>query len=344
MKFLKKLVSICLVTTMVVSMSACNTNNGNENIPNNSGEKEQANINKNVEDEKFIIEYPSYFKEDMGESLVLNKKPEKIIILSSSSLQIAAKYNITPIAHSGLSSNISFPEKFKNLPVITAGMSDLDTESIIAMQPDLLIVSSHFKEKFDETFKNANIPTYYVKAGPSVAYEQVKEEAIVLSKAFGGEKGAQEVKKEFDKIESRAKEFSEKNQGLKSMILFGAPPSYQQTSKAYLGSMLSMLSVKVISDELIGVELRTAPLDFEQFVKADIDLAFAISPTMPTSEAIKNAYEKEFTKNSEVWNNIKVVQEDKVIYLSNEYVLASGIHVIDSINNLIDLLEAKLNN
>lgn len=52
-------------------------------------------------------------------------------------------------------------------------------------------------------------------------------------------------------------------------------------------------------------------------------------------------YEEAFAQNAELWNQIDAITNDNIIYLSSEYVTSKGIHIINSLNALIDLLEAR---
>ena len=51
--------------------------------------------------------------------------------------------------------------------------------------------------------------------------------------------------------------------------------------------------------------------------------------------------EEDFANSPEYWNQIKAVREGHVVYLSNKYIVSTGIDVIDNINELIDTLDAK---
>ena len=289
----------------------------------------------------FVIEYPSYLKETEGENLVMDEKPENIICLSNSALQILVRSDIQPIAVTSPASSVEYPDWVSELPVIETGMSELDTESVIAMEPDLVIMGQHLQEDYGTLLDSAGIPVYYTSEGPSITYEEVKEEARVISTAFGGEELANEIASEFEAVEQRAAEYCNTHDTKQMMILFSMPPTYQQTSKGYLGSMLSMLPFENLCDTLIDPESRTAPLDQEKLVEINPEVIFAISPTMATAEDLKAGYAEQFEQNPEIWDSLQAVTNDNIIYLSNEYVTSKGIQMINSMNALMDLLDEK---
>lgn len=290
----------------------------------------------------FVIEYPSYLKDTVGaDSLTLDEMPENIICLSNSALQILVRSDIHPIAVTSPASSVQYPDWVSELPVIETGMSELDTESVISMEPDLVIMGQHLQEDYGTLLTDAGIPVYYTSEGPSTTYDEVKEEASVISTAFGGEALAAELAAEFEAVEARAAEYCNSHDTKQMMILFSMPPTYQQTSKGYLGSMLSLLPFENMCDTLIDPESRTAPLDQEKLVEVNPEVIFAISPTMPTAEALEAGYQEQFAQNPEIWESLQAVQNDNIIYLSNEYVTSKGIQIINSMNTLMDMLDEK---
>lgn len=300
----------------------------------------EASTSETAED-GFTLYYPSYMQESEGETLMLEEKPERIIALSNSALQILIRCDFEPIAVTEPTSFVEYPDWVSDLPVISTGMSSLDIESVVSMEPDLVIMGNHLKEDYGAQLDAAGIPVYYTSEGPSITYTEVKEEAEVLTRSFGTEADVEEVQAEFAAVEERAAAFKESMDPIPMMILFAAPPSYQQTSKGYLGSILSMLPFENLSDDLIGADSRTAPLDLEKLVELNPEVLFAISPTSPSAEVLEASYEEEFANNPDIWNNLQAVTNDNLIYLSSEYVTSKGIHIIDSINSLIDMLEEK---
>ena len=304
---------------------------------------EETSVVEAQEPEKdgFTMYYPESMVETYGESLHLDQVPEKIVCLSNAALQIMVRCDVKPIAVTSPASSVEYPDWVSELPVITPGMSQLDTESIIAMEPDLVIMGKHLQEDFGPILDAAGIPVYYTSEGPSITYTEAKEEAIALTKSFGDQEDQEQVQQEFDDLEARAASFSDKMETKTAMILFSFPPSYQQTSKGYLGSMLSMLPIENLSDTLIDPEDRTAPLDLEKLVELDPEVIFAISPMSADAADLEASYQEEIANNPAIWDNLQAVKNGNIIYLSSEYVTSKGIQIINSMNSLMDLLEEK---
>ena len=285
--------------------------------------------------------YPSYLQESEGEALVLDKMPERIVCLSNAALQILVRCGIQPVAVTEPASSVEYPDWVYDLPVISTSMTSLDSESIIAMEPDLLIVGSYQKETYGQQFADAGIPVYYTSEGPSIAYAEAREEAITLARSFGSEELAAEVEAEFEAVEARAADYAATHDVKSMMIFFHTPGTYFQTSEGYLGSMLAMLPFENLADTVVDPASRTVPTDIETCLTLDPEVIFAISPTAPTADVIQGVYEETFAQEPALWEQFSAVANDNVIYLSSEYVTSKGIQVIDSLNALIDLLEAR---
>ncbi len=286
------------------------------------------------------IAYPSKLQETEGPGISLDKMPERIVCLSNSALQILIRCGLKPIAApKTLSAHVDYPDWVNQLPLIDSGMNTLDTESIIAMTPDLVILGIHQKGKFGPLLQAAGLTVYYTSEGPSVTYEEVKEEALVLSTAFGDKNVVSGIKEDFLRVEERAQQISVTYPKRRMMILFSAAPFYQQTSQGYLGSMLAMLPYENLSDGLIGAEARTVPLDIEQLVSLNPEVLFCVSPTAPMADILKAQYEAIIQENPDMWEQLSAYKENQMNFLSNEFVTSKGINIINSLNALMDMIE-----
>lgn len=168
-----------------------------------------------------------------------------------------------------------------------------------------------------------------------------REEAITLARSFGSEELAAEIEAEFEAVEARAAAYTASHDSQTMMIFFYTPGTYFQTSEGYLGSMLSMLPFENLADTVVDPASRTLPTDIETCLTLNPDVIFAISPTAPTADVIQGLYEETFAQDPDLWNQFSAVANDNIIYLSSEYVTSKGIQVIDSLNALIDMLEAR---
>ena len=96
--------------------------------------------------EGFEIKYPESLQEQFGESLKMEKTPERIIVMTAGPCyDFCTKWVVDMVAIPN-SSITEWPDDLKaeRLPF---GMNEIDMESIIALKPDLVILSSTNKRK-----------------------------------------------------------------------------------------------------------------------------------------------------------------------------------------------------
>ncbi|MBQ8160324.1 MAG: ABC transporter substrate-binding protein [Clostridia bacterium] len=321
---MKKLLSVILAAMLILSMAAV------------SCAEESACC---ADESACTLYYPSYMQETEGESLVLDRMPERIVCLSNAALQILVRCDIHPIAVTSLVANAEHPDWVYELPTITTGMNGMDIESIVAMEPDLLIVGNYQKEAYGEQLEAAGIPVYYTSEGPSIAYSQTREEAITLARSFGGDEMAKEITAEFEKVEARAQSYTSAHPVRSMLIFFYTPGSFLQTSEGYLGSILKQLPFENLADTVFDPSMRNVKTDTETIVKLNPEIIFAISPAAD-AEAVREQDEAAFAENPDLWNTMDAIAQGNIVYLGKDYVSSKGLQVIDSVNNLIDQLEA----
>lgn len=81
-------------------------------------------------------------------------------------------------------------------------------------------------------------------------------------------------------------------------------------------------------------------IDLEQALSYEPDVLFCVGGSKTAAEH-QQVMEEDFAKNTEYWNNIQAIREHEVIYLPIKYVATAGINIIDNINELIDIIDAK---
>lgn len=288
-----------------------------------------------------VLYYPDFMAESEGETLVLEQEPQRIACLSNAALQVLVRCGITPVVITSLSASAEFPEWVYELPTVTVGVNGMDIETIFAYEPDLVIVGSYQKETYGQQFADAGIPVYYTSEGPSINYEQTKQTAIALARSFGTAEMAAEIEAEFAAVEERAAQFTASHQRMRMMIFFSEPGAYQQTSSGYLGSMLAMLPFDNLSDTVTDPAGGTVPMDAETAITLNPEIIFAISPTAATGEDLRAIFEEDFAANP-AWQQIDAVKNGNVVYLSKEFVTTKGLQVVDSFNELMDMLEGAV--
>lgn len=277
---------------------------------------------------------------------ILKKKPERVVCLANTPVLTLFELGVKQVAIPQ-SRVIQWPKALQDsAKLLEVGMkTNIDIESVIALQPDLVFVGYHGKETYGKILEREKIPVYYVDAGPTVSYDSVKQLNAVLIKAFGEKSEAgTKIEQKFSALEKRMAEQREKNKGKKVLVLQAMPPRYfLQNKKGTIGSMAELLGfTNVNTAEGSGMVM----LDQEKALSYNPDLVICVG-AMETAQEQEKLMVEAFNKQAAYWYQIKALKDKKVIYLPRSYAVSGGLNVIESINGLIDLInkvEAGENN
>lgn len=369
---LKKLVAFCLVISTVCMMASCGkeeeksqqqadtkptaevvekddlkkpADNADTDVaekvteavteaPEPTEEVKEAEVNGQI-----VIEYPANMKA-MGytEPLVLDKKPEKVVSLSTTPVLCLNNLGVNFIAVPA-SSVVQWPENMKDVTTLQlAHNTNFDIETVVAMEPDLVILGYTSADTYGKVLTDVDIPVYYVDAGHTVSYESIKLQTEVLIDAFGKDSEAgKEMLQAFTDLENKLSDIAKKLEGKTYMALQSSPPShYIQTSGGTLGSMADMLGLtNVYTNDAASM----AQIDYETAIDLNPDIVLCVGMS-PTGEGHKALMEEDFANNPEYWNSIPAIANGDIIYLPVYFISSAGINVIDHINELADIILA----
>lgn len=296
------------------------------------------------EEQKFVMTYP----EDMQalgftEPLVLDSVPQRIVCLSAA--PVLALYEMgAKLVGIPSSRVVSWPEGLKEstetVQFSAMSSSDFDYESIVALEADLVLVGSSSTE-VGEQIESLGIPVYYVFAGHTVSYDNIKAQTEALVNAFSLDEAStakgEEIMGRFTALEERLASVQPTYADKKAMVLQSSDTAnhYIQTERGTLASMTAMMGFdNVYENETSSM----AKLDMEQALDYNPDLVLCVGGG--TAEEHKALMEQAFSENEAYWNSIDAIKNGNVIYLPVEFCSTAGIHVIDNINELVDCIEA----
>ncbi len=337
---MKKLLAMLLTAAMLFSMAACNSSDNGEDKE--TGGKENSENEVNVkEDEKFTLGYPDSMTDQGFETLVLDEVPTRIVCASTAPATTLYEMGASIIAMPSSSATAHIAEENPDITILKSLMSDeFNIEDVIALNPDLVILSTSFADSHGVTLEGLGINVYYQAAGHGVAYETVKEEALCLIDAFSVDdestKKGEELKQSFEDIEAQcaelAKTYSDKN--IMVLQVGGVGLVYGQTSNGTLGSMMRMLGFNNVSDETAAASMFE--IDYETALVTQPDVLVVVG--MGTADDVEGVMDEIIDANPEYWNTMTAVQNDCILCLGVEYIATYGIYYVDSLENLIGIV------
>lgn len=334
---MKKLLSLILTAILAATlMVGCNSNTSADN-------SQSTNKTKNT---KFTLEYPADMQAlGFTEPVVLDKKPERVVSLSTA--PVLALYelgaNLVGVPSSRV---VKWPEDLaSNAATVSFSVmstDDFDYESVVALEPDLVLLAMNGAETAGAKLESLGINVYYLYAGHTVSYDSIKMQTEALINAFGTDEksktAGEAIMKRFTDLEAKLEKTKTAfaNKSIMALQSGSSSMHYIQTDHGTLGSMLDMIGFKnVYTNETSSMVL----LDYEQALDYNPDYVVCVGGT--DAETHKGVMTEAFNSNPKYWNSIEAVKNGKVIYLDVTYCSTAGINIIDNITNLIDIMSAN---
>lgn len=293
-----------------------------------------------AEDAGVTIEYPDTLQAmGFSEPIVLDKMPTRVVVMSTAPVLALYELGVNVIAIPK-TSVVTWPEDLTaNAEQLSVTMNaNFDIETVVAMEPDLVIMGYTSQDTYGVTLEALDIPVYYVDAGHTVSYESIKAQTQILIDAFapGSEAGAN-IMQRFDDLEARLEETKAALEGKTCMVLQSSPPNhYIQTADGTLGTMCRMIGLtNVYENDASSMVL----VDYELMLGYDPDVVLAVGMS-PSGEEHKALMLEDFENNHDYWYAIEAIANDDMICLPVTYCSTAGINIIDNLNALADLIMA----
>lgn len=323
---MKKLLALLLASMMTAGMVSCGTG-------------ESGDSADNTESTSFTLDYTEGMTAQGYEPLVLDEVPSRIACTSTSSVTTLYEMGASMIAiPTSSATSFMFDENPDLVALKSISHDEFNIEDVVALNPDLVIISTSYADSHGATLENLGINVYYQAAGHGVSYDTVKEEALCLIDAFAIDEEsrakADELKKKFADTEAACEAASSENAGKKIMVLQagGVGMVYGQTSGGTLGSMMNMLGFDNVADATAAASMFA--IDYETALAEQPDLLVVVGAG--DAAATEAVMDEIIAANPEYWNAMTAVANDQILCLGVEYIAVYGIGYLDAIDRLVD--------
>lgn len=265
--------------------------------------------------------YPLRVIDAINQETELEKKPQKVAVLSGTPLNIWYDLGGQSICTSDVSENLKilegYEEEIRNLPAIGPVYS-VDMETIISMDPDLIIAQLGTQTLHAQRLRDMgyNVITTHIRS-----YEDVLNAYRIFGKVLEAESLADEKINMMDeKINAITSRLPDENTSV--VILYVTSQSLAvKLDNSIAGDVASTLGLNNIASDLppdtIGSE--NTPIDIEYIVGKNPDYVLVTSMVSSNELAIE-MMNKEFMTNP-AWQGVSAITEGKVIYLPQQYFL-----------------------
>lgn len=337
---MKKIIAFLLAAMMLLSMVACgNTDAGDETTGGDSTTAGNVENDQTPEDTKFTLAYPASMKAQGYEDLVLDDVPERIACTVTASVITMYEMGASLVGIPSSAATKGIAAANPDITVLPSIMSeDFNIETVVALNPDLVVVNTMFADSHGATLEGLGIPVYYIGAGHGVGFEPVKEESLIFIEAFSVDEEStakgEALKQKFEEIEKTCAELKQTYKDKKIMVLQigGVNYVYGQTSAGTLGSMMDMLGFENVADTTAAASMFQ--IDYETALVEQPDLLVVCGSG--DAAATEKLMDEVIASNPDYWNAMTAVANDQVLCLGIEYIAVYGIGYVDALESLID--------
>ena len=271
-------------------------------------------------------------EDDLGREVVLEKKPERIVVTSASFLEPLHKVGGDVVGRPD--SKTQMPDYAKDKASV-GKVYQIDTEKVLACEPDLVIINKGMNEKLVDTLEASGIKTLVVD---SKSYENVKHMVQMFAAVTGEqEKGDTLIKTMDSKIAGTLQKLPKEKHRI--AILHSTNQGLTvQLEGSIAGSAAKMLGWENVAADETPLEKNpdAAPYSLETLVEKNPEIIFVTS--MGKMEDIKASMEETIAGNP-AWQALPAVQQKKLYYLPQDlFLLSPGIHYPEAVAYMAKLV------
>ena len=340
----KRFIYGLVAAALVLSITGCSSEQNNSGV----GGLKNASAADKVSDEEAPIlvtgdDYPLTVRDYLKYETTIEKKPEKVAVMSGTPLNVWYDLGGKSICTSDVSSNIRLTEGYEDeiraLPQIGPVYS-IDMESVIALEPDLVIAQVGTQSSQGSKLR---------EMGYNVIQTHMRgfDDVICTYRAFGKLLGKSELAEQrISEMEQGKKEITDKlpDDNISVVILYVTSKSLAvKLDNSIAGDIAKTLKLKNIASDLppdtVGSE--TTPLDIEYIVEKDPDYVL-VTTMISSNEEARKTVEEQFNTNP-AWNSVNAINEGRVIYLPQQYYLYNaGPYYVDAIRYMAQCIYPEI--
>ena len=277
--------------------------------------------------------------DDNGRQVAFSKKPERIVVLSPSFLELLEVLdgNVVGRAESTI---VRTPDFAKNAAVV-GFIFNINTEKVVELKPDLIVAYKGMHEKYIQLFEANGIPVVVLNLK---TYEDVKHSIKILGELTGQKEKGLKIASELDKkVQNTVKQLP-KNTKRVAILHSSAQNVTLEKENSIAGCVAKLLQLHNIVQDIQSVTAPTgeqmsdkAPYNLEFLIEKDPEIIFI------TSMGDKNDIEVRLQNDvmsSPAWESITAVKNNAVYYLPDElFLLNPGLRYSQAVEYMASKLQ-----
>jgi len=256
-----------------------------------------------------------------GRTVTLDKPAEKIVSLSPAITETVFALGYGERL-AGRTDYCDYPPEAASVPAL-GSLMEPDIEAIAAINPDIVIASTHFPKEALEKLENANLKVVVLMGQESFEgtyNEVIMPVAEILGDKEAGEKIVASMKATVDKALAEVKTFT-KTPTLYYVVGFGEGGDWTAGGDTFIGKMIEMAGAENIAKDVKGWSFSK-----ETLVEKDPDII------------IVPGWAKDVFPVTPVYSDLKAVKNGHVYTIDENTIVRQGPRLADGFASLVEIV------
>lgn len=288
-----KIVSLLVALVMCLGLAACGNENEETTTTSEAKTTEAANENGDSQASKETT-YPVEISDSNGNKVTIEKEPTKIVSVAPNLTEMVCKLGLKDKLV-GRSDYCDYPADVADIQSVGTIMTP-DIEKIISLEPDLVIVSTHFDEENTKKLTDLGITilTLYDEGNVDGVYDMITSLGLALNKNEEAASIVSDMKATIDDVK-------EKINGLEKpsvyyVVGYGEYGDYTAGGDTFIGGLIDLAGGKNIAADISGWSIS-----LEAIVEANPDIIVISEYMKDDFMSAENYKELDAVKNGKVY-------------------------------------------
>lgn len=273
--------------------------------------------------------------DDTGYTVRLNHKPQRIVSLNQGIdeilVDVVEPKRIAALSYLSIDEGLSaVADKAAVVPVI---LRDRNAEAIIALRPDLILMSDSIPEEVRTTLREMGYVVHVSRSPHNLneAMQRVQRIADLVGEGKKGEVVVKQMQVKLSKVKSVVDKIPEKER--KVIIAFSFSGAFGRADNMFHDMCVQ---AGVINGAARAGIAKNHPLSKEEIVQVNPDVL--LMPTWSSDEKDDSLAYCEEVRNDPAYQTIKAIQNNQLVFVSDRYRYCVSQYAADSVTKIAQVV------
>ncbi|MGL4345048.1 MAG: ABC transporter substrate-binding protein [Cellulosilyticaceae bacterium] len=318
-RLLKQCIGFVVAAMMVGSLVGCTT------TP-NTGDSAQVEQTTQKPAEQAAA-FPVTITDSTGTEVTVEQKPEKIVSLAPSTTEIL--YFLGVEDHIvGRTKYCTFPETISEVTSV-GGTSNPNVEEIVALQPDLVVASTHVSEDVINKLREVGIAVAFLneQEGFEGTYSAIEAIGKLVGASDVAEQVVADMKQKVADTVAKVEALGDKEKPKVYYTIGFGESDFSAGGNTFIGEIITLAGGINIAQDVEGWSISK-----EQIAQGDPDMII-----MPDNKNMPEDLAK-----TEFYKDLRAVQEGKLYEINNDMISRQGPRVADAFVEMAKIINPEL--